>query len=173
MSATEHVCPVCGREYEPEYENREDAPPRSIGREQHQTGICSDECWDKGLGIRADGGRELVKEFEPGEHAVDREATPDRQTPVVVVEHHNTEAREHHVEAADATVYLLNQQYGYPPDATVVDVVYASALDDALAVWRESDLSGDVLRQIVRDHGLTTYSFPSPRLERIEEGSEA
>jgi hypothetical protein len=40
------VCPVCGDEYEPEYQNREDAPPRSIGREQHQTGICSDGCWD-------------------------------------------------------------------------------------------------------------------------------
>jgi uncharacterized Zn finger protein (UPF0148 family) len=45
------VCPVCGDAYEPDYENRDDAPPRSIGREQHQTGICSDECWDAFLGV--------------------------------------------------------------------------------------------------------------------------
>ena len=45
-----HICPYCGESYEPKYDNPEDAPPRSIGKEQHMTGICSDDCWDAFLG---------------------------------------------------------------------------------------------------------------------------
>lgn len=53
------TCPNCDETYETKYESREDAPPRSIGREQFQTGICSDECWDEWLGLdgsETDGG---------------------------------------------------------------------------------------------------------------------
>lgn len=49
------TCPNCGDRYEPEYEDRDDAPPRSVGREQHQTGLCSDECWNEFLGLSEDG----------------------------------------------------------------------------------------------------------------------
>lgn len=48
-------CPNCGHEYEPEYDNPDDAPMGSIYREQHMTGLCSDECWDEWLGVLADG----------------------------------------------------------------------------------------------------------------------
>ncbi|MCL5252876.1 MAG: hypothetical protein M1351_02150 [Candidatus Thermoplasmatota archaeon] len=40
-------CPVCGKTYRPKYSKKEEAPEGSIGREQHMSGICSDECWDK------------------------------------------------------------------------------------------------------------------------------
>ena len=131
-----------------------------------QTTPCEPEDETDGQ-LVADGG---APQFEPGDRAVDRDEEPDRQTPVVVVEQHDTTAREHHVEAVGASVYLLNQ--AYPPDASVVDVVYESSLDDALPVWREAELSGPVLRQIVDDHDLTTYSFPAPRLQ-LEDALEA
>lgn len=110
----------------------------------------------------------MSDEFEPGDHAVDREEDPDRQTPVVVIEHHDTTARQHHIEAVGTSVYLLNQDYS--PDATVVDVVYEPALDDALDVWREA--APDKLATIARDHDLTIYSFPAPRLQRPEDKTE-
>lgn len=46
MSARRHVCPVCGGSYRPEYADKADAPEGTIGREQHLSGVCSDECWD-------------------------------------------------------------------------------------------------------------------------------
>lgn len=42
-------CPVCGDEYEPDYHDKADAPERTAAHEQHQTGICSDECWQDGV----------------------------------------------------------------------------------------------------------------------------
>lgn len=43
-------CPNCQEKYVAEYADPDDAPPQSIGREQHMSGICSDECWNEYLG---------------------------------------------------------------------------------------------------------------------------
>lgn len=71
MTGKRFICPVCGREYGPEFENREDAPARSIGREQHQTGICSEDCWDEFVPL-PDGGTdtELVNQRHTDEFDV-------------------------------------------------------------------------------------------------------
>lgn len=161
------VCPVCGREYEPEYENREDAPPRSIGREQHQTGICSDGCWDGFMPI-ADGGTEQDTDaLDVGELAEDREQTRDQQDTVVVVNWPGTATREHTIEATGRTVYSHNQQYGYPPDAEVVEAAYVSDMDASLSSnWRDV---GGGLAELVRQCDVSTYSFPAPRLARVVE----
>lgn len=45
------TCPNCGKEYEPEFTDKSNAPEGSIYREQHKTGICSNECWNEWLGI--------------------------------------------------------------------------------------------------------------------------
>lgn len=161
MTGQEFVCPVCGREYEPEYENKEDAPPRSIGREQHQTGICSEDCWGEFVPL-PDGGTVML---ERGEFAEDSEQEPDRRDKVVVVERPGTVAREHYVEGADATVFLLNQQYDYSPEEPVVDVAYVGALDAADEEWREYDTQ--TLPWVCKELGVSTYSFPQSRLERI------
>jgi sarcosine oxidase delta subunit len=47
-------CPNCGKKYETDFPTREDAVNAggtAIQREQHQTGICSDKCWDEFLGL--------------------------------------------------------------------------------------------------------------------------
>ena len=47
-------CPNCGKVYETDFPTREEAVANggnAIQREQHQTGICSDKCWDEFLGI--------------------------------------------------------------------------------------------------------------------------
>lgn len=160
---TEFVCPMCGDEYEPDYENRADAPPRSIGREQHQTGICSDECWDEFVPV-PDGGRVAL---EAGDFAEDAEQDPERRETVVIIERPGTTAREHYVEAADATVFLLNQQYDYSPDEPVVDVAYVGALDASGEDWREYD--AQTLPWVCKELGVSTYSFPQSRLECVED----
>lgn len=43
-------CPACGDEYEPDVTYKEDAELRTPAHEQHQTGICSTECWEAYLG---------------------------------------------------------------------------------------------------------------------------
>ena len=163
------ICPVCGREYEPEYENREDAPPRSIGREQHQTGICSDGCWDEFMPL-ADGGR---VQLDTGELAEDREQTRDQQDPMVVVSRPGSVAHRHTIEATGRTVYSHNQQYGYSPDAEVVEVAYVSDMDAAMLgdSWRSA--AGAGLSELVRQADVSTYSFPAPRLARVEEEEES
>ena len=48
------TCPQCKKVYKPAFSSREEAAANggtAIQREQHQTGICSDECWDAFLGI--------------------------------------------------------------------------------------------------------------------------
>jgi hypothetical protein len=108
----------------------------------------------------------MNERYEPGERVVDRDDEPDRRTPMRVVEHHNHEARHHHLGDLGASVYLLNQDY--PPDATVVDVIYEPALTDALD---DAGFSFDKTAAVARHYDLATYSFPAPRLERIEEES--
>jgi hypothetical protein len=52
-------CPNCGKEYEPELNRKhpemkiQDEFPNAtpMQREQHITGLCSDECWNEFLGI--------------------------------------------------------------------------------------------------------------------------
>jgi hypothetical protein len=47
-------CPNCGKVYETDFPTREDAVANggtAIQKEQHQTGICSDTCWDEFLGL--------------------------------------------------------------------------------------------------------------------------
>jgi len=46
-----YQCPNCEQWYKPTFKTKEDAPQGSIGHEQHQTGICSDKCWDEYLGF--------------------------------------------------------------------------------------------------------------------------
>ena len=51
---TQQKCPNCGKVYETDFPTREDAVANggtAIQREQHQTGICSDACWDEFLGL--------------------------------------------------------------------------------------------------------------------------
>jgi hypothetical protein len=43
-------CPNCNKIYITDYPTREECKT-AIQREQHQTGLCSDECWDEFLGI--------------------------------------------------------------------------------------------------------------------------
>jgi len=43
-------CPNCNRIYIPDFPTREESKT-AIQREQHQTGICSDKCWNQFLGI--------------------------------------------------------------------------------------------------------------------------
>jgi len=48
------TCPNCGKVYETDFPTREEAVANggtAIQREQHQTGICSDKCWDEFLGL--------------------------------------------------------------------------------------------------------------------------
>jgi sarcosine oxidase delta subunit len=50
----ETQCPNCGKRYETDFPTREAAVAAGgtdIQREQHQTGICSDKCWDEFSGI--------------------------------------------------------------------------------------------------------------------------
>lgn len=159
---TEFVCPVCGREYEPEYENKEDAPPRSIGREQHQTGICSDECWDEFLPV-PDGGHVPL---EVGEFATDREQTRDDPDTVVIVNRPGTVAHEHRIPATDRTVASHNTDYS--PTAPVVEVAYVNDMDASISRnWR--NVAGEGFAELVRQVGVSTYSFPAARLERVED----
>jgi Zn-finger nucleic acid-binding protein len=52
-------CPNCGKVYEPELDRKhpeiviqEEFPKaKPYQREQHITGLCSDECWNEYLGI--------------------------------------------------------------------------------------------------------------------------
>lgn len=165
MTGKRFVCPVCGREYEPEYENKEDAPPRSIAREQHKTGICSDDCWDEFVPL-PDGG---TVPLEAGEIATDSEQTRDDQDAVIVIDRPGTTAHEHRIEATGRTVYAHNQQYGYSPDVPVVEVAYVSDMDASMSSnWREVAAGG--LAELVRQVGVSTYSFPETRLERSEDG---
>ena len=56
------ICPQCGKHYKPVLGERSKGDTRSIQkifpsakpyeREQLLTGICSDECWDKFLGMK-------------------------------------------------------------------------------------------------------------------------
>ena len=43
-------CPNCNKTYETDFPTREQSKT-AIQREQHQTGICSDKCYDEFLGI--------------------------------------------------------------------------------------------------------------------------
>ena len=48
------TCPQCKKIYKPAFSSREEAAANggtAIQREQHQTGICSDKCYDAFLGI--------------------------------------------------------------------------------------------------------------------------
>ena len=45
------TCPNCKKVYIPDF-TYEDAKPGTIYKEQHITGICSDQCWDEFLGIK-------------------------------------------------------------------------------------------------------------------------
>ena len=48
------TCPNCGKVYETDFPTREEAVANggtAIQKEQHQTGICSDKCWDEFLGL--------------------------------------------------------------------------------------------------------------------------
>ncbi len=114
---------------------------------------------------RSNDGEQDSTELFPGDRAVDREESPERQTPVVIVKRHDATAREIHVEAVGASVYWLNQDYS--PDAPVVDVVYESSLGDRVDL--DDDLSTQALPELVRQLDLTAYSFPDPRLKRIED----
>jgi hypothetical protein len=158
MTGKKFVCPVCGREYEPEYENREDTPPRSIGREQHQTGICSDECWDEGLGIRADGGTEIPS---VGARVEDRDGDGG-STAVVVNDHEEVPAFDVHIPAVNASVAAVNEDY--PEDSCVLDVAFESDLDAALDVWESADAGA--LYDLCVNEAITMYSFPAGRLQR-------
>lgn len=40
-----HVCPNCLSPYQPDVADPTDAPDQSIAREQHLSGICSNQCW--------------------------------------------------------------------------------------------------------------------------------
>lgn len=44
-------CPNCEQWKQPAYESKAAAPEGTIHREQWITGICSDDCWDKYLGV--------------------------------------------------------------------------------------------------------------------------
>ena len=44
------MCPNCEKVYEPDY-TYENAPVGTIYKEQHITGLCSDDCWDEFLGV--------------------------------------------------------------------------------------------------------------------------
>ena len=51
---TQKSCPNCGKVYETDFPTREEAVANggtAIQKEQHQTGICSDKCWDEFLGL--------------------------------------------------------------------------------------------------------------------------
>lgn len=51
---TQKTCPNCGKVYETDFPTREEAVANggtAIQKEQHQTGICSDKCWDEFLGL--------------------------------------------------------------------------------------------------------------------------
>ena len=43
-----HTCPKCNQTYKPKYHNKKAAQAANEKTfiEQHQSGICSDECWD-------------------------------------------------------------------------------------------------------------------------------
>ena len=48
------TCPNCGKVYLADFPTREEAVANggtAIQKEQHQTGICSDKCWDEFLGL--------------------------------------------------------------------------------------------------------------------------
>ena len=54
VNMVQKTCPNCGKQYETDYPTREDAVANNgtaIQKEQHQTGICSDKCWDEFLGL--------------------------------------------------------------------------------------------------------------------------
>lgn len=46
-----HICPECGEAYEPDEDTFEDTKPNTIAREQHMTGLCSDDCWNDYLNV--------------------------------------------------------------------------------------------------------------------------
>jgi len=47
LKENQQQCPNCGGVYELEMPRGQGTPTQ---REQHQTGICSDQCWDEFLG---------------------------------------------------------------------------------------------------------------------------
>lgn len=43
------VCPQCKKEFTPNFDDPNAGSP--MDKEQHITGLCSDVCWDKFIGI--------------------------------------------------------------------------------------------------------------------------
>lgn len=107
-----------------------------------------------------------MRRYEPGQRVRDREERRDK-SPMRVVKHHDIEAREFHIEGVGTNVYLANQQYGYPPTATVVSVCYESQVGGKTIRRLEEGPNHPMM--VVDAHGVQTYAFPAPRLERIED----
>lgn len=48
LETGEQWCPGCNRIYNPTYPDLDSCPPEDkVSREQHISGVCSQQCWDE------------------------------------------------------------------------------------------------------------------------------
>jgi len=80
---------------------------------------------------------------------------------LIVVNHPDKTCEEQMVPGSGQTVAEYNPEY--EPTASVVETVYRDKLDNEVENWTWIDL--DELAKTASEAGLTTYSYPAPRLK--------
>lgn len=105
-----------------------------------------------------------MTDLQPLDRVLDRDA--DESDEAVVLQVFALRARDVSIAAVDGQPTVADLNPDYDPDASVVEVAFAPALDAALDAWR---LRGDdELREAVADSPVTVYSYPAPRLRRAD-----
>lgn len=102
--------------------------------------------------------------LSPGDRVIDRDAD-DRTHAVVLRELGRADEVRVPIDG-QPTVAALNPDY--PASADVVEIAFKPALDREVENWQLYDSA--VLAGHVEGTPIKTYSYPEPRLDRVEDG---